>query len=63
MCRLRIASRACRGMRKSFSLKVESPEVYDMFGMIGVLRIHEIIDKPNWLVGRMIPRRLFGSLG
>jgi hypothetical protein len=50
-------------MRKSFSLKVESPEVYDMFGMIGVLRIHEIIDKPNWLVGRMIPRRLFGSLG
>lgn len=45
----------------SFSLKVEPFEAYSVLGMIGELRIHEIVDKPNWVVGCMVPRRLFGS--
>jgi acetamidase/formamidase len=44
----------------SRSLKVEPFEAYAVLGMIGELRIHEIVDKPNWVVGCMIPRRLFG---
>lgn len=47
----------------SRSLKVEPFEAYAVLGMIGELRIHEIVDKPNWVVGCMIPRRLFGSKG
>jgi acetamidase/formamidase len=47
----------------SRSLKVEPFEAYAVLGMIGELRIHEIVDKPNWVVGCMIPRRLFGSTG
>ncbi len=43
------------------SLKVEPFEAYAVLGMIGELRIHEIVDKPNWVVGCMIPRRLFGK--
>lgn len=43
------------------SLKVEPFEAYAVLGMIGELRIHEIVDKPNWVVGCMIPRRLFGG--
>jgi len=45
----------------AFSLKVEPFEAYAVLGMIGELRIHEIVDKPNWVVGCMIPRRLFGD--
>ena len=45
----------------SFSLKVEPFEAYAVLGMIGELRIHEIVDKPNWVVGCMVPRRLFGT--
>jgi acetamidase/formamidase len=45
----------------SFSLKVEPFEAYAVLGMIGELRIHEIVDKPNWVVGCLVPRRLFGS--
>ncbi len=41
------------------SLKVEAFEAYAVLGMIGELRIHEIVDKPNWVVGCMIPKRLF----
>ncbi len=35
----------------SRSLKVEPFEAYAVLGMIGELRIHEIVDKPNWVVG------------
>ncbi|HZQ49789.1 MAG TPA: acetamidase/formamidase family protein [Candidatus Dormibacteraeota bacterium] len=34
-------------------------EAYAMLGLIADLRIHEIVDQPNWVVGCMIPRRLF----
>jgi acetamidase/formamidase len=44
----------------SRSLKVEPFEAYAVLGIIGELRIHEIVDKPNWVVGCMIPKRLFG---
>lgn len=40
-------------------LVIEPHEAYAMLGMIGELRIHEIVDQPNWVVGCMIPRRLF----
>lgn len=40
-------------------LHIEPFEAYAMLGMIGELRVHEIVDQPNWIVGCMIPRRLF----
>ena len=39
--------------------KVEPFEAYAVLGMVGELRIHEIVDQPNWVVGCMVPRRLF----
>lgn len=43
----------------SRSLSVEPYEAYSIMGMVGELRIHEIVDKPNWVVGCMLPRTLF----
>lgn len=40
-------------------LKVEPFEAYAILGMVGELRIHEIVDQPNWVVGCLIPRRFF----
>jgi acetamidase/formamidase len=34
-------------------------EAYLLLGVVGELRIHEIVDIPHWVVGCMIPRRLF----
>jgi len=39
--------------------KVEPYQAYAVLGMVGELRIHEIVDQPNWVVGCMVPRRLF----
>jgi acetamidase/formamidase len=39
--------------------RVEPFEAYAVLGMLGELRIHEIVDQPNWVVGCMLPRRLF----
>ncbi len=39
--------------------KMTELEAYAMLGLIGDLRIHEIVDQPNWVVGCMLPRRLF----
>lgn len=39
--------------------RLEPYEAYAMLGMVGELRIHEIVDQPHWVVGCMIPRRLF----
>jgi acetamidase/formamidase len=33
-------------------------EAYALLGTIAELRIHEIVDRPNWVVGCMIPRRV-----
>lgn len=38
---------------------VSALEAYAMLGLVGELRIHEIVDIPNWVVGCMLPRRLF----
>ncbi len=43
------------------SLRVEPYQAYAILGMVGELRIHEIVDQPHWVVGCMIPRRLFGT--
>lgn len=45
------------------AMKIAPVEAYAAMGMIGELRIHEIVDKPNWVVGCMLPRRLFGKNG
>jgi acetamidase/formamidase len=39
--------------------KMSELEAYAMLGLVGDLRIHEIVDQPNWVVGCMLPRRLF----
>ncbi len=40
-------------------LVVEPFEAYAILGMVGELRIHEIVDQPNWVVGCMVPMRFF----
>jgi acetamidase/formamidase len=35
-------------------------EAYIFCSVAGDLRIHEIVDKPNWVVGLMIPQNSFG---
>lgn len=37
-------------------LEIAPDEAYALLGTIAELRIHEIVDKPNWVVGCMIPR-------
>jgi acetamidase/formamidase len=44
----------------SLALKIEEDEAYATLGIIADLRIHEIVDKPNWVVGCMVPLRIFG---
>ena len=34
-------------------------EAYSLLGVVGELRIHEIVDIPHWVGGCMLPRRLF----
>lgn len=41
------------------SLGVDPEEAYVLLGIIAELRIHEIVDDPNWVVGCMIPLRVF----
>ncbi|HEX3841366.1 MAG TPA: acetamidase/formamidase family protein [Acidimicrobiales bacterium] len=40
------------------SLKIEPDEAYALLGTFAELRIHEIVDRPNWVVGCMVPLRL-----
>jgi acetamidase/formamidase len=42
------------------ALKVPENEAYALLGIIADLRIHEIVDQPNWVVGCMVPLRVFG---
>ena len=41
------------------SLRINEGEAYGLLGIIAELRIHEIVDKPNWVVGCMVPARIF----
>jgi acetamidase/formamidase len=38
---------------------VSELEAYALLGVVGELRIHEIVDEPHWVVGCLLPRRLF----
>lgn len=40
------------------SMKLDPHEAYALLGTIAELRIHEIVDRPNWVVGCMVPLRL-----
>lgn len=42
----------------SSSMKLEADEAYALLGSIAELRIHEVVDKPNWVVGCMVPLRV-----
>jgi acetamidase/formamidase len=42
------------------ALDLPEHEAYALLGIIAELRIHEIVDQPNWVVGCMVPLRLFG---
>jgi acetamidase/formamidase len=39
--------------------KISEVEAYALFGILAELRIHEIVDIPHWVVGCMLPLRLF----
>lgn len=43
----------------STALEVEPEEAYVLLGVMAELRIHEIVDDPNWVVGCMVPLRVF----
>jgi acetamidase/formamidase len=48
---------ATEGLAKS--LKIDETDAYNLLGILGDLRIHEIVDQPNWVVGCMLPGRFF----
>ena len=37
-------------------------EAYIFCSVAGDLRVHEIVDKPNWVVGLMLPEGSFGKV-
>ena len=39
--------------------RISDVEAYALMGIVAELRIHEIVDLPNWVVGCMLPQRLF----
>jgi acetamidase/formamidase len=53
------ARRAIPALAKA--LHIGELEAYALLGVVGELRIHEIVDVPNWIVGCMLPQRLFSS--
>jgi acetamidase/formamidase len=36
-------------------------QAYILCSVAGELRIHEVVDRPNWVVGMMMPKGIFGS--
>ena len=40
------------------AMRLDPVEAYALLGTIAELRIHEIVDRPNWVVGCMVPLRL-----
>ena len=41
------------------ALRVDAHVAYALLGTVAELRIHEVVDRPNWVVGCMLPSRLF----
>ena len=54
----RAATRRCLGPLAR-AQGITELEAYSLLGVVGELRIHEIVDIPHWVVGCMLPRRLF----
>jgi acetamidase/formamidase len=52
------STRAVDGLADA--LGVEPQVAYALLGTIAELRIMEVVDRPNWVVGCMLPSRLFG---
>jgi acetamidase/formamidase len=54
---------AVRGMitRLEKAKGLSRAEAYILCSVAGELRIHEVVDRPNWVVGMMMPRQIFGS--
>jgi acetamidase/formamidase len=50
--------RAVEGV--SAALGLEPHVAYALMGTIAELRINEVVDQPNWVVGCMVPSRIFG---
>jgi acetamidase/formamidase len=40
------------------NVDISREQAYMLCSVIGELRIHEVVDKPNWVVGMMMPRHL-----
>jgi acetamidase/formamidase len=57
------AKKSARGMishlKKEYGLSKE--EAYVLCSVAADLRIHEVVDTPNWVVGTMIPLDIFPS--
>ena len=51
------SSRAVEGLSRALDL--DAHVAYALLGTIAELRINEIVDRPNWVVGCMVPSRLF----
>ncbi|MDX6221445.1 MAG: hypothetical protein QOD91_499 [Frankiales bacterium] len=51
------SSRAVDGLAEA--LELEPHVAYALLGTIAELRIMEVVDRPNWVVGCMLPSRLF----
>ena len=51
------ALRATEGLADA--LGIPAQEAYALLGIIAELRINEVVDKPNWVVGCLVPSRLF----
>jgi acetamidase/formamidase len=43
------------------ALRLDQAEAYALLGTIADLSIHEVVDRPNWVVGCMVPLRVFGN--
>ncbi len=41
---------------------ISREEAYIFCSVVGDLRVHEIVDRPNWVVGFMIPQNCFGRV-
>jgi acetamidase/formamidase len=51
------SSRAVEALSRA--LELDADVAYALLGTIAELRINEIVDRPNWVVGCMVPSRLF----
>lgn len=41
------------------ALRLGDAEAYALLGTIADLHIHEVVDRPNWVVGCMVPLKVF----